>query len=119
MIPQFDISEDKAFDGNGLRFSFKYLHSVTPELALWDVFRQKEFVDVITYTGWHDVRLMKASMSNDDISTMIRHGFTTVNATSIGNAAFLLLNCPSLIVRNHCAKFLYEYRKYHYSRLIT
>lgn len=76
------------FKDDGLRFDTKYLQEMRLAILQLQTDEQSEFVDAITYDHCkRGIPIISADKLNADV-------FININATAIGNLAFIALNHP-------------------------
>ena len=79
----------------GLRFSVKHLQLMFPKILSLPIEEQAEYVDYVTLTNINkDWFINQIKQSDID-----EHIIQTSNTTSIGNAAYIALNCKDEVAR--------------------
>lgn len=89
-LPQRYRAELKQFDENGLRHNHAHLEQIKMEIATWPIKKQAEYVDEVTKKevddGYPSLALFLQTTEGID--------FTKLNATSVGNLAYMVLHHP-------------------------
>ena len=96
-----------SFDSNGLRYPVAYLSSMKKKIAFLPIEEQAKFVDAVTYENCNNPDFIKQAKA--DLSSA---NFESINATSIGNAAYMALHCSDEQVKINMLSFLEAYKKY-------
>lgn len=97
----------KEFDSNGLRYPVKYLGKLGGSICSLPLEYMAEFVDVVTknYVDGHDeifaLQFCGIPFSASD--------FPSMNATALGNAAYVALHSHSLEAKNKAVSVLETY----------
>lgn len=84
------------FDGFGLRFPIEYLNQVNKSIVLLPLELMAEYVDVIckTFIDQDDQEFIFKQILNED-PTIDDKRFENINATAVGNLAYVCLNCKN------------------------
>lgn len=96
------------FKKDGHRHSKDFLKEIYPDIIEWDVQEQCIYCDEGTYK-FRNVIFVKHQLP----TIITRNVFKHLNATSIGNIAFLSLYASSILVRNDNALFLKRVQEYY------
>ena len=104
MPPYYASSE---FDNNGRRQSKQHLEAMYPSIIEMDLLEQSEYVDLGTYRNY------TLPFIRHELPHITRRVYNRLNATSVGNVAFLALYSPNPIVKNSNASFLKQLKNYH------
>ncbi len=98
------------YDSFGLRYSVAHLDKVRFDIAFWPVSKQALYVNRVTYDnvgskGWLYDKVMMEPVNAD-------HVFKSMNTTSVGNLAFIVLNAPVESMRERAKLILSNYKDY-------
>ncbi len=108
---------NKKFNGYGLKFDIDYLNSIGSTPIVLPLEYMAEYSDMVTRGNIeeHDTEFI-----NDFIdSSEQENDLSKINATAIGNCAYVALNCSKLSARQAAMKFLEKYFLYFQSQLIN
>jgi len=111
-VPEFIRQAWPAFDANGLLHHITHLEAVKNKIPFWDLNKQAEYVDVITYA---DVK--KGHFIDISIKEFEKININSISTTSIGNIAFIALYYNNADTRANALLLLREIRQ-HYEALI-
>mgnify|MGYP003402243785 CR=1 FL=1 len=96
------------YDDFGLRYSKHHLEMMFPKILSIPIEEQSEYADFVTVTNVNKDWLMD-NLRDFDIDT---HGIAMINTTSVGNVAYIALNCCDKEVRNNALKNLEKIKEY-------
>ncbi len=98
------------FDSNGLRHSVKHLCEVEKTIGLMDIVQQAEYADVVTYNNANNIYFLNDVVKQ--AQNVTPDDYPKINATGIGNMAYLALYAPIPHVRQVAIQFLNKYKQW-------
>lgn len=100
------------YDSRGIRYSARHLERVKHEIMFYPLALQSEYADALTTkNAKNDEFVMYSSgelLRDENIEALISKDL--VDATTIGNIAFLALNANNKAFRERCITILDKYR---------
>lgn len=81
------------FDSNGLRYSLEHLNSIKKEILNYDIVKQAAYADAVTVNNCNNHDFIVISLL--DIKEQNSGNYADINATSIGNLAYIHLFCKN------------------------
>lgn len=96
------LEPTKDFDENGLKFPINYLHQLGINNVFFPLEIMAEYADIVTTTSINkdDKYFIFDQIINYEFN--IESVYPLLNATSIGNMAYVALNCKSQAARQIC-----------------
>jgi hypothetical protein len=113
------------FDSNGLRYSHQHLNKLMPDIVFWSAEEQSKYVDQVVHDYVHDVHdwmvrpigfdpiALGEHFNKDGTLRVDSFDMQRVNATALGNMAYLYIHASSQQVRDQAQKILAYIRKYY------
>lgn len=99
--------EESEFNNEGKLHSKQHLDAMYPGIIEMETEKQAEYVDMGTYKNY------TLSFIRNELPHVTRKVYNRLNATSIGNVAFLALYSPNHMIRSSHALFLKAMKDYH------
>lgn len=113
------------FDRNGLRYSVGHLKSIEKEIVNWPVRKQLLYADIVTFDAVNDndivflqrqfLALRYVSWKSFHLEYLNERG-KRPNATAVGNAAYVAINCLDERVALAAAHWLATYKAWDFAQ---
>ncbi len=100
------MEADKEFNDYGLRFSHEYLKKLDKNIIFLPLEIMAEYVDFITKTNIDNNDKEFIYYQIHDFDFDVDKMFDSINATAIGNAAYIIMFCKDEKAREICEKQL-------------
>lgn len=91
-------------DSNGLKFTPEFLNRIEKEIVYYPIARQAKYADQVCVDNVNNDIFLFQQFTDFNLND--ERNYYHVNATAVGNAAFIALNSNNLMVADLCKRWL-------------
>lgn len=95
---------------HGLKHPLNHLQSIRSEIAFYPLERQAMYADLKHIRLANDPEFLRCRFSQFNPND--KKEFRNINATAIGNLAYVALHCRIIEIKEKCLKFLENYKQH-------